>query len=270
MHFGATLRLLRVDAGVSLRALAQQIGVSSAYLSRVENGHDQAPTTDRLIEIARALRLPSTLLIDLAHRVTPFVARYLEEVPTAGHLFLEIARRRLGAAQLARVHAFIAAEFPGGPAQTDAPPRLSDLLRPERVVLSLSCDHIGDAIDVAAARLASAVPGWSAARLAEEIARREREAPTCVGNGVAIPHTFAPTDQPAAALVTLARPLHTTTPDAVPLQLLLVVAGRGPSPLELLARAARLAAPSTVAALAAANSPAAALDCVRRSEAEFG
>lgn len=47
-QFGAALRLLRVEAGLSLRALAQRIGVSSAYLSRVEHGHDAIPTPDRL------------------------------------------------------------------------------------------------------------------------------------------------------------------------------------------------------------------------------
>ena len=56
MHFGAALRLLRVDAGVTLRALAERVGVSSAYLSRVENGHDAVPTPDRLADIAAALR----------------------------------------------------------------------------------------------------------------------------------------------------------------------------------------------------------------------
>jgi len=270
MHFGATLRLLRVDAGISLRSLAQQIGVSSAYLSRVENGLDQIPTTDRLIEIARALKLPPTLLIDLARRVTPFVARYLEEVPTAGQLFLEIARRKLSAAQLARVQAFIDAEFPGGAPSTRAPLRLGDLVRPECVVLSLSCAHLDDAIDVAAVRLASAVPGLNAARVAAEVARREREASTCVGNGLAIPHAFAPDVEPAAALVTLARPLRHPTPDNVPLRLLLLLVGGGRAPLELLARAARLATPQGVETLLEAAHVDTALANLRRLEHEFG
>lgn len=271
MHFGATLRLLRVDAGVSLRALAQQIGVSSAYLSRVENGHDQAPTPDRLLAIARALDLPPTLLIDLAQRVSPFVARYLEDVPSASYLFLEIARRKLSAAQLARVHAFIDAEFPvWGAAARPAAPRLSELLAPERVILKLSCAYLGDAIDLAAARIASTVPGLGAAAIADEIRRREREAPTGVGHGVAVPHAPAPTIEPVAALVTLARPLAAPTPDDVPLQMLLVIVGRGRAPLELLARAARLATPETVADLAQATSPDAVLARVRHIESEFG
>jgi PTS system nitrogen regulatory IIA component len=267
MHFGATLRLLRIDAGVSLGALARRIGVSSAYLSRVENGHDQAPTTDRLIEIARVLDLPLTLLIELAQRVTPFVSRYLAEVPAANHLFLEIARRQLGPAQLARLHAVMDAELPAGPAGRAAP-RLGALLRPERVILRLSCADLADAIDLAAARLAAAIPGCNAGDLARELHRRELQAPTTIGHGVALPHARGPASEPLAALVTLAHPLAVPTPDAVPLQLLLVLVGE--TSLELLARAARLATPDTVAALAQADSPEAALARLRLIEAGFG
>lgn len=267
MHFGATLRLLRIDAGVSLGALARRIGVSSAYLSRVENGHDQAPTTDRLIEIARVLDLPLTLLIELAQRVTPFVSRYLAEVPAAGRLFLEIARRQLGPAQLARLHAVMDAELPAGPAGRAAP-RLGVLLRPERVILRLSCEDLRDAIDLAAARLAAEIAGCNAGDLARELHRREREAPTMIGHGVALPHARGPASEPTAALVTLARPLPLATPDAVPLQLLIVLVGE--TSLELLARAARLATPDTVAALVQADSPEAALARLRHFEAGFG
>src|SRR5262245_34440207 len=153
MHFGATLRLLRTDAGVSLRALAQQIGVSSAYLSRVENGHDAAPTADRLVAIAHALRLPPALLVELAHKVTPFVSSYLERTPAAGALFVEIARRNLTGPQVARIKAFMDSEFPAsapqGPMGT---PRLSALLSSDRVVLKMSCAHLEDVVDVAALR----------------------------------------------------------------------------------------------------------------------
>ncbi|MCY0988871.1 PTS sugar transporter subunit IIA [Nannocystis sp. ILAH1] len=271
MHFGATLRLLRVDAGVSLRALAQKIGVSSAYLSRVENGHDQAPTPDRLMAIARALDLPPTLLIDLAQRVSPFVARYLEDVPSASYLFLEIARRKLNAAQLARVQAFLDAEFPlRGAAAGRITPRLHELLTPERVLLKLSCSYLGDAIDIAAVRLASAAPGLNAAAIAAEIRERERESPTGIGHGVAVPHAMNASVQPVAALVTLARPLPVATPDDIPLQMLLVIVGGGQAPLELLARAARLATPDTVADLCQATTPEAALGRVRHAESELG
>src|SRR5512139_3614182 len=107
MHLGATIRLLRLDAGLSLRDLARRIGVSSAYLSRVENGLDAVPTPERLSAIARELDVPHTLLMDAAHRVSPFVAQYLEQVQGASMLFLELASRNLSGPQLARVRDFL-------------------------------------------------------------------------------------------------------------------------------------------------------------------
>src|SRR5687768_16245235 len=100
MHFGATLRLLRIQSGLSLRDLAGRLGVSSTYISRVENGIDAIPTPERLEAIARELGIPKTLLLDLAHRVSPLVSEYVERVPEAGTLFLEIAHRKLDSKQL--------------------------------------------------------------------------------------------------------------------------------------------------------------------------
>src|SRR5687768_17296721 len=131
LNLGATLRLLRVEAGLSLRELAARVGVSTAYLSRVENGHDAAPTPERLEAIARELDLPAPLLVDLAQRVSPYLAHYLEAEPAAGALFLEIARRQLDAAALTRVHAFLEAEFPQPPSRrAPASPELAPLLAP--------------------------------------------------------------------------------------------------------------------------------------------
>ena len=86
--------------------------MSSAYLSRVEHGIDPPPTTERLAAIARELDVPPALLVDVTSRVSPYVSQYLETVPGASALFLEIARRRLSGAQLLRVRELIAREFP--------------------------------------------------------------------------------------------------------------------------------------------------------------
>ncbi|MCY1036832.1 PTS sugar transporter subunit IIA [Corallococcus sp. BB11-1] len=244
MHLGATLRLLRVDAGLSLRDLARRIGVSSAYLSRVEHGVDAPPTQERLTAIARELDVPPALLMDVANRVSPYVAGYLEDVPAAGTLLLDIARRKLTGAQLARVRAFLDAEFPLREARGDEPvPALGLLLNPERVVVQLSCGDYEDALDVAAGRLASALPGLDAAALAQGLRQREGETPSQVGSGVAVPHAFVSGAAPVAALVTLARPLKTDAPDGQPLRLVvaLVDGHRGRARLMRLAHVARLA-----------------------------
>ncbi|WP_163994005.1 helix-turn-helix domain-containing protein [Pyxidicoccus caerfyrddinensis] len=258
MHLGATLRLLRVDAGVSLRDMARRIGVSSAYLSRVEHGLDAPPTAERLAAIARELDVPPALLMDVAQRVSPYVAGYLEDVPGAGTLFLEIARRRLAGAQLAKVRAFLDAEFPVRAGRDDGPvPPLAPLLAPERVVVRLSCTGWDDVLDVVAGRLGAALPGTDAVHLVEELRRRDAESSCAVGGGVAVPHAVLPGAVPVAALVTLAKPLKVDTPDGQPLRLVVatVDGGRCSARLVRLAHVARLAAHGLAERLLDARQP---------------
>src|SRR5688572_273470 len=112
MHFGATLRLLRLESGLGLRDLARRLNVSGAYLSRVENGLDSIPTSARVEAIAGALQIPAPLLLELAHRVSPLVVDYVDAVPQAGSLLLEIADRRLSAAELSELRDFLNERFP--------------------------------------------------------------------------------------------------------------------------------------------------------------
>lgn len=264
MSFGAALRLLRVGSGQSLRTLAGAVGVSSAYLSRVEHGHDPAPTPDRLVAIAHALHVPPSLLLELAERVAPEVADYLAEVPSANRLFLEIARRRLTPAQIARVLAFVEAEDP--PARGAPPPTpLHTLVRPERVMLGVRVGVLEDALALAASRLAAGGPGGSAATLAEALAERERTSPTAIGGGLAVPHCAVPGGPPTAALVTLHPPLG-SGPDGEPVRVLLVLAGVGPGDLPLLGRAALLGRGRAGALIAEATTPEGAIRALELAE----
>src|SRR5688572_5181000 len=191
MEFGAALRLLRMGAGFTIRDLAEKIGVSSVYLSRVEHGHDAPPTPDRLAEIARVLRLPPGLLIELSDNVTPVVARYLERVPAANALFVEIARRDLSPAQIAHLRTVLDRDFPAAATRSKrgATP-LSALVTPECVVPKLSCDSFEEAIEVASIRLAPAID-LPAAELVTLFLHRERHGPSRIGDGVAIPHVVS-------------------------------------------------------------------------------
>ena len=252
MHFGATLKLLRVDAGFTLRQLAERIGVSNAYLSRVENGHDAPPTPDRLAALAHALAVPPTMLVGLADRVGPVAEDYFEHVPAARDLMLEVIRRKLGPIDIARIRAFVEKEFP-----VDAPSRsraAAEMLDPKRVVLDLACAHIEDAIDVAATRLAVR-GGASAATIAHAILTREATCSTAVGGGLAIPHANVG-EAARAVVITLRRPLSTATPDGKPLTMLVVhVHGGPPMHTVVLAQLARLADPALLAPVIAARGP---------------
>lgn len=268
MHFGATLRLLRLDAGVSLRALAGHVGVSTAYLSRVEHGHDPPPTPDRLAAIAVALRLPAELLFELARQVTPFVARYLEREPAATSLFVDIARRGLGTAQLAQVKDFIERSFPQR-GHVDRAPPIAELLAVDRVLVDVECDAITEAIELASLRLVEQ-PGPSARELARGLVTREREGPTAVGGGIAVPHVINAGPRTRAVLVALSRPLAHDTPDGRPIDLLLVIAIADGDALPIITRAVRVLGAGADAIRAALPQPLRVLAALRSLDRIFG
>jgi PTS system nitrogen regulatory IIA component len=251
VSFGATLRLLRTNAGFTLRDLADRIGVSNAYLSRVENGHDAPPTPDRLAALARALDLAPTTLIELADRVAPFASDYLERIPEARELMVEILRRNPNRMDLARIRAFVERELP---LPADRECGLEDqFLAANRVVIGLSCSDIGDAIDVAATRLVAAT---EVLRLATAMRARERSCTSALGAGLAVPHAIVPNAHAAAVVVTLQPALGAETPDGRPLRLLVAhVHPGGPRHTRLLARLAHLADASMVQALCAERDP---------------
>lgn len=239
MHLGATLRLLRVGSGFGLRELAQRLGVSSAYLSRVENGIDPIPTPERLADIARVLDVPVALLLDLGHRVSPFVLRYAEQRPQAASLFLELARRDLDEAQLAEVRQFVARRFPHrGPLPRQAL-ALAPLLGPRAVVLQLACDTLDEAVEVACTRFD---PGPLERRTLPALFTSLDAAP--VGAEVAVPFAIAPGVTMQAVLVTLARPLRVRTVDELPVStvVVLLAAERSTAHVARIAQVARLAA----------------------------
>ena len=265
MHFGATLRLLRIGAGLSLRTLADRIGVSSAYLSRVENGHDPSPTPDRLIAIADVIGVPRAVLVELAKQAGPAVAGYLQRTPEANALFLEIARRGLNGPQIARVKAFIDGEFPEPKADPESP-RLSDLLSKSRIIVQLACADYEDLISVAISRLGK---GYDPRLVLSRVMAREKEAPTTVGGGLAAPHAVIEGAKDSAVLVTLARKIVCPTPDDRPVRaaILVVTGASDRAYLGILARIARLASYDAVEELCEATAPEKVRSIVERIEA---
>lgn len=263
IHFGATLRLLRVNAGLSLRELAGQLGVSSAYLSRVENGHDAPPTPDRLVQLARALGQPPDLLLDLAGRVSTVVGTYLQRQPAAGALFLEVARRQLGAAEIAELRAWLDARFPGAPEASSG--RLSELLDPSRVVLELMCGTFDEALEIAAIRLAPAAR-VTARELRERLLHRESTSPTAIGAGIALPHASVEGAAPAAALLCFRHAPQLDTPDQIPVGAALVLVAAPHEAPALVARAARLAHAGLATRLKGVTEPARVLEELRLLE----
>ncbi len=80
MNFGENLRRHRKTSGLSLRALAKQLGVDAAYLSRVENG--AVPPSEQLLRgLAANLDLSLDELFLLAGRLPESLRHFVELAP---------------------------------------------------------------------------------------------------------------------------------------------------------------------------------------------
>lgn len=70
---GARLRELRLESGMSLRALARELGISPSAVSQIERGGRQ-PSVGRLIAIVAALGVPLASVFDGEAEATPATA----------------------------------------------------------------------------------------------------------------------------------------------------------------------------------------------------
>jgi PTS system nitrogen regulatory IIA component len=81
---GAHLRHQRLRAGIGLRQLAKRIGLSGAYLSRVETGAEVCPPSEAaLTRWCAEIGADLPAVMALAGRVPADVASYLMHTPAA-------------------------------------------------------------------------------------------------------------------------------------------------------------------------------------------
>lgn len=72
MDIGQRLRQLRQERGLTLRALADLVGVDFTYLSKIENGKaGYVPGADTIRALASALSVDALELLQLAQKVPP-------------------------------------------------------------------------------------------------------------------------------------------------------------------------------------------------------
>ncbi len=258
------MHILRSHAGISLRALAQRVGVSAAYLSRIEHGHDPAPTGDRALAIAEGLGLPGPLLLGLIDEIRGDAADWLRSTPTGRRLAAELRRRELNEAQLARVLSFVMQEFHGAPGGSGEAVR--PLLDPSRVFLGVRVPRIEDVWTLAAMRLAD---GDAAKDVVRSFVSGASGSTACVGAGTAVSFVRGHALRPRACLVVCEEPLALPTPDDRPLRVVWVLAGvqEGAAGAFHLASAAKLADVKLVNALVTSRTCEEALASVERFEA---
>lgn len=80
-RFGETIRNLRTAQGLGLRETATKIGISPAYLSRIERGKESPPRPEIIKALAKTLAADPDILFRLSSSTDPEVASYLHDQP---------------------------------------------------------------------------------------------------------------------------------------------------------------------------------------------
>ncbi|SHK88747.1 Transcriptional regulator, contains XRE-family HTH domain [Desulfatibacillum alkenivorans DSM 16219] len=84
--FGETLRELRTAQDLGLRETAGRVGISPAYLSRIERGKERPPRPEVIKALAKELAADPDVLFRLSSSTDPEVSGYLNEQPEVTNL----------------------------------------------------------------------------------------------------------------------------------------------------------------------------------------
>jgi HTH-type transcriptional regulator, competence development regulator len=85
-NFGETIRDLRAAQDLGLRETAGKVGISPAYLSRIERGKERPPRPEIIKELAKLLAADPDVLFRLSSSTDPDVVDYLHDQPEAMNL----------------------------------------------------------------------------------------------------------------------------------------------------------------------------------------
>ena len=77
MTFGTRIRQLRKEHDLTLRELAEQVGIDFTYLSKIENGKGDPPSEETIRRLAKVLHADAEELVLLADKLPADLARDL-------------------------------------------------------------------------------------------------------------------------------------------------------------------------------------------------
>lgn len=80
MSFGAFIREHRNARGLTLTAVAAEVGLSVAYLSRIERDRENPPRDELVRRLAQVLGLPEDAVFAAARRLPPDLQERAGEV----------------------------------------------------------------------------------------------------------------------------------------------------------------------------------------------
>jgi len=93
MKFGTKLRALRERREMGLREFAKEAGLSPTYVSRVENGKENAPKkVETLLKLAEALGEDPDYFLACAGVISPEVRKRMQRSPRLFAKLLKLLR----------------------------------------------------------------------------------------------------------------------------------------------------------------------------------
>lgn len=256
--FGPTIRLLRQAKGVSLREMARQLGVSPAFLSQIEAGRQHKIPKQRIVQVADMLGVSVGYLLGTARQVHPDVLEFLRETPEAAEFMITAMHSGLAAEDFADLRDALK-ERPGKgfvrratvPASGRKKKKGKAVEEDLNAYLDPSLCATGVVVqnkDRLFRRFAKAASKRNKALdtddLVQRLEKRERQSPTVVGGGVAIPHAFVKgLDTPVIGAISLKRSVPFTSNGDGRIRTVFFVVGDETKPqfhISILARIARL------------------------------
>jgi nitrogen PTS system EIIA component len=149
--------------------------------------------------------------------------------------------------------------------------RLSELLRPERILLGATARGKQDVLQEIGALAHRALPTLGSQAVREALEERESLASTAIGDGVAVPHgKVRGIDALTAFLLTVPGGVPFDAPDGRPVEVVLALLAptTAPDPLKALAKLSRVLRDGAFRRkLLGAQGPAEAYDLIRAHEA---
>lgn len=221
--FGQTIRLLRQAKGISLREMARKLGVSPAFLSQIEAGRQHKIPKARIVQVAGMLGVSEAYLLGTAHQIHPDVVKFLRETPEAAEFMITAMKSGMMAEDFADLREAIQgssgkgivrrAKLPGTSKRKASAKKTTDdlevYLDPALCLTGVTVINKDRLFQRFAKLLTKKNKTISAEEVLDRLRARERQAPTCVGGGVAIPHAFlSEIDQPLVGALALKRAIQ--------------------------------------------------------------
>tara|TARA_R110002049_G_scaffold309189_1_gene518294 strand:- start:13088 stop:13450 length:363 start_codon:yes stop_codon:yes gene_type:complete len=102
-RFGEVLRELRVAQDLGLRETASKVGISPAYLSRIERNKEKPPSAEIIKSLAKTLAADPDVLFRLSSSTDPELAELLNDQPELSQLLRTVKELKLSSDEIERL-----------------------------------------------------------------------------------------------------------------------------------------------------------------------